>query len=175
MDAQILAFMHRKTRRKCCEISERSRQVQLWSHFINGHQSRNNLWIAGSEQPESQHHRISARDCRRGQLRRFIGNPHLSRINGSRTREHKNLHHQQLHNQIRHNIDFHPAIRALATGVRRSLLRGTRTGNTVILELHHQRSTKNNTIREILIHLGVAVPVIIISHFLGQLIFTIFA
>jgi vacuolar iron transporter family protein len=35
-----------------------------------------------------------------------------------------------------------------------------------------QRET--STIKEILIHLGVAIPVIIISHFLGQLIFTIF-
>jgi vacuolar iron transporter family protein len=33
---------------------------------------------------------------------------------------------------------------------------------------------KTSTIKEILIHLGVAIPVIIISHFLGQLIFTIF-
>ena len=33
---------------------------------------------------------------------------------------------------------------------------------------------KTSTIREILIHLGVAIPVIIISHFLGQLIFTVF-
>jgi hypothetical protein len=35
-----------------------------------------------------------------------------------------------------------------------------------------QRNT--STIREILIHLGIAIPVIIISHFLGQLIFTVF-
>ena len=33
---------------------------------------------------------------------------------------------------------------------------------------------KTSTLREILIHLGVAIPVIIISHFLGQLIFSIF-
>lgn len=33
---------------------------------------------------------------------------------------------------------------------------------------------KTNTLREIGIHLGIAVPVIIISHFLGQLIFSIF-
>ena len=33
---------------------------------------------------------------------------------------------------------------------------------------------KTSTLREVLIHLGVAIPVIIISHFLGQLIFTIF-
>jgi len=33
---------------------------------------------------------------------------------------------------------------------------------------------KTSTIREILIHLGIAVPVIVISHFLGQLIFTLF-
>jgi vacuolar iron transporter family protein len=33
---------------------------------------------------------------------------------------------------------------------------------------------KTSTIKEILIHLGIAIPVIIISHFLGQLIFTIF-
>jgi vacuolar iron transporter family protein len=33
---------------------------------------------------------------------------------------------------------------------------------------------KTSTIKEILIHLGVAIPVIVISHFLGQLIFTIF-
>jgi hypothetical protein len=33
---------------------------------------------------------------------------------------------------------------------------------------------KTSTLREILIHLGVAIPVIIISHFLGQLIFGIF-
>jgi VIT1/CCC1 family predicted Fe2+/Mn2+ transporter len=35
-----------------------------------------------------------------------------------------------------------------------------------------QRNT--STIKEILIHLGIAIPVIVISHFLGQLIFTIF-
>ena len=33
---------------------------------------------------------------------------------------------------------------------------------------------KTSTIKEILIHLGIAIPVIIISHFLGQLIFTLF-
>jgi vacuolar iron transporter family protein len=33
---------------------------------------------------------------------------------------------------------------------------------------------KTSTIREVLIHLGIAVPVIVISHFLGQLIFTLF-
>jgi hypothetical protein len=33
---------------------------------------------------------------------------------------------------------------------------------------------KTNTLREILIHVGIAIPVIVISHFLGQLIFTIF-
>ena len=33
---------------------------------------------------------------------------------------------------------------------------------------------KTSTIKEILVHLGIAIPVIIISHFLGQLIFTIF-
>jgi hypothetical protein len=33
---------------------------------------------------------------------------------------------------------------------------------------------KTSTLREIFIHLGVAIPVIVISHFLGQLIFTIF-
>jgi hypothetical protein len=33
---------------------------------------------------------------------------------------------------------------------------------------------KTSTLREILIHLGVAIPVIVISHFLGQLIFTLF-
>lgn len=33
---------------------------------------------------------------------------------------------------------------------------------------------KTSTIREILIHLGIAIPVIIISHFLGQVIFTLF-
>jgi vacuolar iron transporter family protein len=33
---------------------------------------------------------------------------------------------------------------------------------------------KTSTLREILIHLGIAIPVIIISHFLGQLIFSIF-
>jgi vacuolar iron transporter family protein len=33
---------------------------------------------------------------------------------------------------------------------------------------------KTSTVKEILIHLGIAIPVIIISHFLGQLIFTIF-
>jgi hypothetical protein len=33
---------------------------------------------------------------------------------------------------------------------------------------------KTNTLKEIAIHLGIAIPVIIISHFLGQLIFTIF-
>ena len=35
-----------------------------------------------------------------------------------------------------------------------------------------QRNT--SAIKEILIHLGIAIPVIVISHFLGQLIFTIF-
>ena len=34
--------------------------------------------------------------------------------------------------------------------------------------------TKTSTLREILIHIGIAIPVIIISHFLGQLIFSIF-
>ena len=33
---------------------------------------------------------------------------------------------------------------------------------------------KTSTLREVLIHLGIAIPVIIISRFLGQLIFTIF-
>ena len=33
---------------------------------------------------------------------------------------------------------------------------------------------KTNTLREISIHVGIAIPVIIISHFLGQLIFSIF-
>jgi vacuolar iron transporter family protein len=33
---------------------------------------------------------------------------------------------------------------------------------------------KTSTLREILIHLGIAIPVIVISHFLGQLIFSIF-
>jgi hypothetical protein len=33
---------------------------------------------------------------------------------------------------------------------------------------------KTSTIREIIIHLGIAIPVIVISHFLGQLIFTLF-
>ena len=33
---------------------------------------------------------------------------------------------------------------------------------------------KTNTLREIGIHLGIAIPVIVISHFLGQLIFSIF-
>ena len=33
---------------------------------------------------------------------------------------------------------------------------------------------KTSTLKEILIHLGIAIPVIIISHFLGQLIFTLF-
>jgi vacuolar iron transporter family protein len=33
---------------------------------------------------------------------------------------------------------------------------------------------KTNIFKEILIHLGIAIPVIIISHFLGQLIFAIF-
>jgi len=33
---------------------------------------------------------------------------------------------------------------------------------------------KTSTIKEILIHLGIAIPVIIISHFLGQLIFVLF-
>jgi VIT1/CCC1 family predicted Fe2+/Mn2+ transporter len=33
---------------------------------------------------------------------------------------------------------------------------------------------KTNTLREIFIHVGIAIPVIIISHFLGQLIFSIF-
>lgn len=35
-----------------------------------------------------------------------------------------------------------------------------------------QRNT--STIKEIFIHIGIAIPVIIISHFLGQLIFTVF-
>ncbi|HVP16388.1 MAG TPA: hypothetical protein VMT42_03380 [candidate division Zixibacteria bacterium] len=33
---------------------------------------------------------------------------------------------------------------------------------------------KTNPVREILIHLGVAIPVILVSHFLGQLIFSLF-
>jgi hypothetical protein len=33
---------------------------------------------------------------------------------------------------------------------------------------------KTSIPREILIHLGIAIPVIVISHFLGQLIFTVF-
>ena len=33
---------------------------------------------------------------------------------------------------------------------------------------------KTSTIKEILIHLGIAIPVIIISHFLGQVIFILF-
>jgi vacuolar iron transporter family protein len=33
---------------------------------------------------------------------------------------------------------------------------------------------KTSVAREILIHLGIAIPVIVISHFVGQLIFTIF-
>ena len=33
---------------------------------------------------------------------------------------------------------------------------------------------KTSTIKEIAVHLGIAIPVIIISHFLGQLIFTVF-
>ena len=33
---------------------------------------------------------------------------------------------------------------------------------------------KTSTIKEIFIHLGIAIPVIVISHFLGQLIFAIF-
>jgi len=33
---------------------------------------------------------------------------------------------------------------------------------------------KTNTLREIFIHLGIAIPVIIISHFIGQLIFALF-
>jgi hypothetical protein len=33
---------------------------------------------------------------------------------------------------------------------------------------------KTNTLREIFIHVGIAIPVIIISHFLGQLIFSVF-
>jgi VIT1/CCC1 family predicted Fe2+/Mn2+ transporter len=33
---------------------------------------------------------------------------------------------------------------------------------------------KTNPLREILIHLGVAIPVILVSHFIGQLIFTLF-
>ena len=33
---------------------------------------------------------------------------------------------------------------------------------------------KTNTLREIGIHLGIAIPVIVVSHFLGQLIFSIF-
>ena len=34
--------------------------------------------------------------------------------------------------------------------------------------------TKTSTIREVIIHLGIAIPVIVISHFLGQLIFSLF-
>ena len=33
---------------------------------------------------------------------------------------------------------------------------------------------KTNTLREIAIHVGIAIPVIVISHFLGQLIFSVF-
>ena len=33
---------------------------------------------------------------------------------------------------------------------------------------------KTNILKEIAVHLGIAIPVIIISHFLGQLIFTVF-
>jgi len=33
---------------------------------------------------------------------------------------------------------------------------------------------KTSTIKEIIIHIGIAIPVIIISHFLGQLIFNLF-
>jgi len=33
---------------------------------------------------------------------------------------------------------------------------------------------KTSTLREIVIHVGIAIPVIVISHFLGQLIFSIF-
>jgi VIT1/CCC1 family predicted Fe2+/Mn2+ transporter len=33
---------------------------------------------------------------------------------------------------------------------------------------------KTSIIKEILIHLGIAIPVIVFSHFLGQLIFTMF-
>jgi hypothetical protein len=33
---------------------------------------------------------------------------------------------------------------------------------------------KTNTLKEIFIHVGIAIPVIIISHFLGQLIFSVF-
>jgi vacuolar iron transporter family protein len=33
---------------------------------------------------------------------------------------------------------------------------------------------KTNILREVAIHLGIAIPVIVISHFLGQLIFSIF-
>ena len=33
---------------------------------------------------------------------------------------------------------------------------------------------KTNPLREILIHVGVAIPVILVSHFLGQLIFSLF-
>lgn len=33
---------------------------------------------------------------------------------------------------------------------------------------------KTSTLREVVIHLGIAIPVIVISHFLGQLIFSIF-
>jgi hypothetical protein len=33
---------------------------------------------------------------------------------------------------------------------------------------------KTSTLREIFIHVGIAIPVIIISHFLGQLIFSVF-
>jgi vacuolar iron transporter family protein len=34
--------------------------------------------------------------------------------------------------------------------------------------------TKTSVTKEILVHLGIAIPVIIISHFLGQLIFSVF-
>jgi len=33
---------------------------------------------------------------------------------------------------------------------------------------------KTSTLREVAVHLGIAIPVIVISHFLGQLIFSIF-
>ncbi len=33
---------------------------------------------------------------------------------------------------------------------------------------------RTSTLREIIIHLGIAIPVIVISHFLGQLIFSVF-
>ena len=44
----------------------------------------------------------------------------------------------------------------------------------VLKELQSNTSLKDSTIKEIAVHLGIAIPVIIISHFLGQLIFTVF-